>query len=80
LSVNRLGLAVADLTDEQRQQAQVEKNGVLVQKVSKGIALEAGIQPGDIILRIQNSVVRDVNDFNKIVAKLPVEKSIALLI
>ncbi|MBD9355901.1 DegQ family serine endoprotease [Methylomonas albis] len=80
MAVNRLGLAVADLTTEQRQQLQVEKNGVLVQKVNKGIAMDAGIQPGDIILRIQNNVVRDAAEFNSIVAKLPVEKSIALLV
>ena len=79
-SVNRLGLAVSDLTDEQRQQLQVEKNGVLVQKVAKGIALDTGIQPGDVILRIQNTSIRDVAEFNKIVAKLPVDKSIAMLI
>jgi serine protease Do len=79
-TVNRLGLAVADLSDEQRQQLQIEKNGVLVQKVNKGIALDAGIQPGDVILRVQNTPVKDAADFNKIVAKLPVEKSIAMLI
>ncbi len=79
-AVNRLGLAVSDLTSEQRQQLQVEKNGVLVQKVNKGIAQDAGIQPGDVILRIQNNVVRDAGEFNAIVAKLPVEKSIALLV
>ena len=79
-TVNRLGLGVIDLTDEYRQQLQVEKNGVLVQKVAKGIALDAGIQPGDVILRVQNVTVKDVADFNKIVAKLPVEKSIAMLI
>ncbi len=79
-AVNRLGLFVADITDEQRQQLQVEKNGVLVQKVSKGIALDAGIQPGDVILRIQNAPVRSAADFNSIVAKLPTNKSIALLV
>ena len=79
-TVNRLGLSVADLSDEQRQQLQIEKNGVLVQKVNKGIALDAGIQPGDVILRVQNATVKDAADFNKIVAKLPVEKSIAMLI
>lgn len=78
--VNRLGLSVVELSAEQRQQAQVPKNGVLVQKVNKGVALEAGIQPGDIILRIQNTVVRDVAEFNAVVAKLPVDKSIAVLI
>jgi serine protease Do len=79
-NVNRIGLAVADLTDEQRQQLQVEKNGVLVQKVSKGVAMDAGIQSGDVILRIQNTPVRSAAEFNSLVAKLPVEKSIALLV
>ncbi len=79
-AVNRLGLSVADLTDEQRQQLQVDKNGVLVQKVTKGIAMDAGIQPGDVILRIQNTPVRSASDFNSIVNKLPVEKSIAMLV
>ncbi|PPD19633.1 MAG: serine peptidase [Methylomonas sp.] len=77
---NRLGILASDLTSEQRQQFQIEKYGVLVQKVGKGVALEAGVQPGDIILRIQNSPVKDAADFNAIVAKLPVGKSIAMLI
>jgi serine protease Do len=33
-----------------------------------------------VILRVQNATVKDAADFNKIVAKLPVEKSIAMLI
>jgi len=77
---NRLGVLVTDLTSEQRQQLQVEKNGVLVQKVGKGIAMDVGIQPGDVILRIQNNVVRDSAEFNSIIAKLPVNKSIAVLV
>src|SRR5690606_16748075 len=79
-AVNRLNLAVSDLTDEQRQQLQVEKNGVLVQKVNKGIAMDAGIQPGDVILRVQNTPIKNAADFNKVIANLPVKKSIAMLI
>ena len=79
-AVNRLNLIVSDLTDEQRQQLQVEKNGVLVQKVNKGIALDAGIQPGDVILRVQNTPIKNAADFNKTIANLPVKKSIAMLI
>lgn len=79
-NVNRLGLAVADLTEEQRQQLQVEKNGVLVQKVNKGIAMDAGIRPGDVILRIQNTPIRNAAEFNALVGKLPVDKSIAMLV
>ena len=77
---NRMGISVADLTGEQRQQLQVEKNGVLVQKVGKGAAQDIGIQPGDVILRIQNNVVRDSAEFNKILNKLPASKSIAILV
>ena len=77
---NRLGLVVADIGSDQRKELQVEKNGVVVQKVNKGIAMEIGIQPGDVILRIQNSPVRDSNDFNAIIAKLPKDKSIAMLV
>ena len=77
---NRLGVVVSDITLEQRKELQIEKNGVLVQKVSKGVAQEIGLQAGDVILRIQNTVVRDANEFNSIVAKLPKEKSIAMLV
>jgi serine protease Do len=77
---NRLGITVADLTDEQRETLENVKNGVLVQDVDSGSAADAGIQPGDVILRIQNNVVRDVSDFDKIVKDLPMGKSVAVLI
>ncbi|MGR9044350.1 MAG: DegQ family serine endoprotease [Gammaproteobacteria bacterium] len=77
---NRLGVAVVDLTEEQREQLQVMKNGVLVQEVGKGPAAQAGIQRGDVILRIANNIVRNVADFDKIVKDLPAGKSIAVLI
>ena len=76
----RLGVSVIDLTDVQREALQVAKNGVLVQEVAKGVAKEAGIQRGDVILRIQNNIVRDVADFDKIVKKLPAGQSVAILI
>lgn len=77
---NRLGVVVSDITAEQREQLEIAKHGVLVQRVIKDPALNAGIQTGDVILRIQNNVIRDVADFDKIIEKLPVEQSIAILI
>ncbi|MGZ8157406.1 MAG: DegQ family serine endoprotease [Methylobacter sp.] len=77
---NRLGINVIDLTNAQREALQMPKNGVVVQDVAKGTAKDAGIQRGDVILRIQNNIVRDAADFEKIVAKLPAGKSIAVLI
>jgi len=80
LSHNRLGVNVTDLTDAQRDTLQIRKNGVLVQDVAKGAAKDAGIQRGDVILRIQNNDIRDAADFEKIVKKLPAGKSVAVLI
>ncbi len=77
---NQLGITVSELTQDQRQLLQIPHNGVLVQDVSKGAAREAGIQRGDVILRIQNNVVRNLNDFDHIVKKLPTGVSVAVLI
>ncbi|MDD1625352.1 MAG: PDZ domain-containing protein, partial [Methylococcaceae bacterium] len=77
---NRLGVSVTDLTAEERNALQVIKGGVLVQNVGKGAAKNAGIQPGDVILRINNDVIRGVADFEKIAKNLPVGKSVAVLI
>ncbi len=79
-SFNRLGIVVINLTTEQRKQLDLPKNGVLVQSVNKGSALDAGIQKGDVILRIQNNIVRDTSNFDKILKKLPADQSIAVLI
>lgn len=77
---NQLGITVSELTPDQRQLLQIPRNGVLVQEVMKGASRDAGIQRGDVILRIQNNIVRDLNDFDKIVKKLPTGVSIAVLI
>ena len=77
---NKLGITVTDITDEQRESLDNVKNGVLVQDVESGSAAEAGVQPGDVILRIQNNVIRNVSDFDKITKNLPIGKSIAVLI
>jgi serine protease Do len=80
LQHNRLGVNVIDLTSTQREALQIPKNGVVVQDVAKGTAKEAGIQRGDVILRIQNSAIHDVADFDNIIKKLPAGKSVAVLI
>ncbi|MDD1605325.1 MAG: DegQ family serine endoprotease [Methylococcaceae bacterium] len=79
-SSNKLGVKVSELSAEERDAVQVAKGGVLVRDVEKGVAKEAGIQRGDVILRIQNEVINSVDDFDKAIKKLPVGKSIAVLI
>jgi serine protease Do len=78
--LNQLAIVVSDLTTEQRERLGLPKHGVFVQSVNQGPALNVGIQRGDVILRIQNNVIRDEADFDKIVKKLPANQSIAILI
>jgi serine protease Do len=78
--VDRLGLSVSGLTAEQREQLEVKQNGVLVQNVKPGAAMDAGIRRGDVILRIQDQVIKDVKQFNDVVKGLPKGKSIAMLV
>lgn len=79
-SSNKLGISVIDLTAEQRESLQLPKGGVLVQEVGKGAGKDGGLQRGDVILRIQNQVINNAADFDKMTKNLPAGKSIAALI
>lgn len=76
---NRIGIQVADLTREQRNELEVD-SGVLVEHVGAGAASSAGMRAGDIILRIDNKPVKNVDEFEKMIDKLPIGKSVAVLV
>lgn len=78
--MNKIGITVSMLTDEQKEALDMPNGGVVVQEVGKGAAKDAGIQRGDVIIRIQNTVIRTLEDFEKSVKNLPVGKSVAVLI
>lgn len=79
--VSRLNLSVSNLTQEQREQLELPKNGgVMVQTVNPGPAYDAGIRRGDVILRIQDQAVKDAKQFNEVVKGLPKGKSVAVLV
>lgn len=70
-----LGLTVTDLPRGGRTNL-----GVLVKRVEEGPARSAGIHPHDIIARIGGIAVRDVEHFRQLVAKLPRERTIPILV
>jgi serine protease Do len=80
VSEQRLGVTVADLKDEQRKELKVDQGGVLVQSVNPGVARSAGLQNGDVILRVNNTKVENSTQFQELVKALPSGKSAALLI
>jgi serine protease Do len=77
-AANKLGLALSELGNEQRKELKITA-GVLVEDV-KGPAARAGIQPGDVILAINNSEVKSVEQFNQTLSKLDSRKNLALLV
>jgi serine protease Do len=77
-STNALGLQVSDLTPAQKRELKIE-SGVLVE-FADGRAATAGIEPGDLILQINNAEVSNASQFNGQVAKLDAKKPVALLV
>jgi serine protease Do len=74
----KLGVAVVELTAEQKKALKVA-GGVMVEAVD-GAAAQAGIEVGEIILRVNNVDVASVKAFNDAVAKLDAKKPVALLV
>lgn len=74
---NRLGVVVSELTAKQRQES---GNGVLIKQINKGAAAKAGIIRGDIISMIAGEIIRDTQDFERVVGSLPTNRSIAMRI
>ena len=65
-----LGLGVRDLERTEKKELGVEQ-GVMVDAVDGGSpAEEAGIQEGDVIIKVSRQSVTDENDFNRIARKL----------
>ncbi|MES2295444.1 MAG: Do family serine endopeptidase [Pseudomonadota bacterium] len=75
---NALGLQVSDLGEAQRHELKVD-GGVQVE-AAEGAAARAGLHPGDVILQLNNSEVRDAKQFNALAAKLDPKKGVALLV
>jgi serine protease Do len=74
---NAVGLHVSDLTEAQRKE--LKGDAVLVD-ASEGVAAQAGVRAGDLILQINNVEVKNAKQFNDIVAKLDPKKPVALLV
>jgi serine protease Do len=76
---NRIGFSAIDLSDEQKEALEV-RDGILVTRVIKGPASQAGIRKEDIILSFDGKPVKNLEQFQKLVSALPAGKSVAILI
>ena len=77
----RLGLVVRDMTEEEQASADGSDRGVVVSSVSAGgPAGRAGIREGDLILMLNNRKVANGDDFSRLVADLPQDKAVSVLV
>jgi serine protease Do len=72
----KLGLALRPLQEAEKRQAGI-KDGLLVEDVS-GAAARAGVEPGDVVLAINGTPAKSVEQARSAIAKS--DKSVALLI
>ncbi len=77
-SVNSLGLIVSDLSEAQKKELKID-GGVIVDE-AEGPAARVGLRSGDIILRLNNTDVKDARQFNALVAKLDPKKTAVVLV
>jgi serine protease Do len=81
VSENRLGMMVSEVTEQIKKHYRLPaRKGVVVESVTGRAAREAGIQQGDIILTLNGVEVQDVPQFNQLVADLPADRTVALLV
>jgi serine protease Do len=75
---NKVGLTLKELTPQQKKKLN-GKNGLLVTE-STGVAAQAGIRRGDVILGLNNSESQSVELFNKQINAVPAGKTVAVLV
>ncbi|MCU0869144.1 MAG: Do family serine endopeptidase [Burkholderiales bacterium] len=76
----RLGIAVSALDARARSELGVPQGGLLVQQVGPGAAATAGVQPGDVLLSLAGTPLRDVEQLRALAATLPTDRAVPLLV
>ena len=76
-SSNRLGIAVVELTDEQKKSFDL-KSGVVIKEVQDGPASLIGLQPGDVITHLNNQAIDSTKQFTDIAKALPKNRSVSM--
>jgi serine protease Do len=76
----RLGLAVKDLSAEERAASEVEAGGVIVTEVAEGPGRAAGLRPGDVVLMLNGENVQGAEQFQELTKALPIGKPVSVLV
>ena len=77
-AANVLGINVTDLTDAQKRELKLDGGAVV--ETSDGPAARAGIRAGDVILRLNNTDIKDSRQFAAAISKLDAKKMAVILV
>ncbi|HET9034325.1 MAG TPA: DegQ family serine endoprotease [Dokdonella sp.] len=77
---NKLGIVVDDLTADQRKQAGLKDQGVVITRIDGMAARRAALQPGDVVLMVGRKSIDSASAFNAAVKQLKDGDSVMLLI
>jgi serine protease Do len=80
ITSDRLGMSVRDLTEKERETLDIAEGGVIVEHIKTGIARDAGIRKGDVILKMGDSDIQNPSQFKEILAKIEPGQSVPILI
>ena len=78
-SVNAFGVAVTELTDSKKKDLNI-KGGIEVTGLGDGPLAKAGVRPGDVIIRIADTDITGVKQFEALVKSLDTNKAVPVFI
>ncbi|MGE8496389.1 MAG: DegQ family serine endoprotease [Pseudomonas sp.] len=74
---NRLGVKVAELTEEQKKSLDL-KGGVVISEVQDGPAALIGLRPGDVVTHLNNQAIGSAKTFTEVAQALPKNRSVSM--
>jgi serine protease Do len=79
-SKKRLKILVVELSAKDRDALELPSGGVLIKKVTDGPGSKAGLQNGDIILKLNHQDVQNLANFEQLVSQLPAKQPVPVLV
>ncbi len=76
--INRLGISIRDLNAQEKAQSKLD--GVLVTQVVSGAGADAGLRPGDVIVRLNNKPISTARQFVEVAQGLPAGKAVPMMV
>ncbi|MBU3054622.1 DegQ family serine endoprotease [Pseudomonas indica] len=77
-SSNRLGVKVAELSDEQKKALDLKGGVVISEVLESGPAALIGLRPGDVITHLNNQAIDSAKTFTKVAQDLPKNRSVSM--